>query len=140
MGDQKRKDGPRLGHLVNGNSHEVGRRQVFIEYDQDRRPCPVVINGPVGGVVTKIGGETLRHGDRPYGAPLPLQEEGPFGVAPLQEAEGVRVYRAHAAKEPEIARGPEGRVQLRDLPSQGTGLPCKARHETMYRRGMFHVA
>ena len=49
------------------------------------------------------------------------RKKGHAAVAAPQEAEGVGVYRAPAAEVPEVARGPQGRIQAGRSPIPGLG-------------------
>ena len=93
MGDQQGKGGPRADHLLGRHAQEVGDGDVFVEDHQDGGLLAVVVDGPVGGVVAQVGGEPGgdRHGAD--GPALPLQEEGPGGVAAAAGRRRRRVNR-----------------------------------------------
>ena len=89
-----------------------------MEDDEDDGLSAVVVGGLAGGVVAQIWSESLRHGGRPHGTALPLQEEWPRRRASAQDAEGVGVDGAQPVLMAEVPRSPGGRVELRQIPAQ----------------------
>ena len=128
-----------MGHLLGRNSKEMCRRQVIVEDDQHGWPHAVVVYGPVRGVVAQVWSEPRPHGDGTHGAPLPLQEEGPYILAAPQHAKRVGVHRATGPEVPEVTRGPDGRIELRDLPPKFPGLPRQRRDEAVDGCGVLQV-
>ena len=93
----------RLGVLVLEDDEYVGLRAV-------------VVGGPVRGVVAQVWRDSGGHGDGAHRPTLPLWEEGPYALAPSQDAEGVGLSGAHPAVKAEVVRRPAWRVELDQMP------------------------
>ena len=93
--DQKGKDHPRSLHLSPPHAQEVSGSQLIVKHHQHDRQCPVIIQGPPGGVIAKIGGQPVGHGSGTYRPAFPLQEEWPNHVLAPQDTEGIRLDGAY---------------------------------------------
>ncbi len=121
-------------HLPAGHPKKARGGQVVVEHDHNRGPHAVVVDGTAGRVVTHVGREPRRHGDRPYRSPLPLQEERPRHGSPAQDAERVRVHGPQDPPVPKVPGRTGGRVDLHHIPAGRSGLHGQRRDETVYRR------
>ena len=82
-----------------------------------------------------------RHSDGADGASIPLKEEGPRGVSPPQDTQGVGVDGAQPVGVSEVAGCPAVRVELDDLPEAGACQPRKDRDEGVDGGGTpMHIA
>ena len=126
-------------HLVLRHAQEVGLRDLVLEYDQDDGLHAVVVSGPLGGVVAQVGREPRRHGRRPHGPALPLEEEGRGGCSVAQYAAGVGVDGAQLSAVAEVAGCTAGRVELKDLLRARVSLPRQHGDEPVDGPGVFGV-
>ena len=96
----------------------------------------MIVDGLLLDVVAEVGSQAGRHGPRPHGPPLPLQEEGlPLPAAP-EDPEGVGVNGAELLAHAEVAGRPVGRVHLPEPPPHGAGLLRHAGQEAVYGGGV----
>ena len=132
-------------HLRFRDAQEVGRRQFVLEDDEDLGADAVVVRWPRGGVVAQVRGQPGGHRDGADGSALPLDEEGPRVVSPAEEAEGVGVDRARAARAggqaavPEVAGRAMGRVELNHLPPTCASLAGEGGDEGVDGGGVVQV-
>ena len=132
-------------HLGFRDAQEVRGRQFLLEDDEDSGLDAVVVGGTVGVEVTEVGGEPGGHRCGADGAALPLEEEGPDAAFVAQEAEGVGVDRARAARTggqaavSEVPGRAVGRVELHHLPVPGAGLAGEGGDEGVDGGGVVQV-
>ena len=113
--DHKRHVNAGARHLAVCDAQEVDCGEVVVEDDEDGGLRSVVFDGTGGGEVAEVGCKAGGHGDGSDGAALPLQEKGPHGIAPPQDAECVWLDGVEFPPVAEVAGGPARRVELDGL-------------------------